>query len=122
MGWERGRAKGGGWCGREGEDLLYGHKEKERREGQASREETSGGREGRAGRLSLKVRQSIPTPPQPQARQHNEHTHTHTHTHKQTDTPSLPTTHCSYLSERLPGVGGVLPSSACMLGAALRVE
>ena len=91
--------------GREGGDLLDGHKEKERREGQVSREETSGGREGRAGRLFLKVRQSIPTPPQPQAR-HNEHTHIHTHTHKQTDTPSLPTTHRSYLSGRLPGVGG----------------
>jgi len=55
-----------------------------------------------AGRLFLKVRQSIPTSPQPQARQHNEHIHTHTH--KQTDTPSLPTTHRSYLRVRLPGL------------------
>ena len=91
MGWERGRARGG-WWGTEGKDLLYGHKEKERREGQASREETSGGREGRAGRLFLKVRQSIPTPPQPQARQHNENTHTHTHTSRQTHPPFPPPT------------------------------
>ena len=75
--------------------VLTGHKEKERREGQASREDDS---------------------------TTNKHTHTHTHTRKQTDTPSLPTTHCSYLRERLPGVGGVFPSSACMLAAALRVE
>ena len=112
--------QGGVRWGREGGDLLYGHKKKERREGQASREETSGGREGRAGRLFLKVRQSIQPHHSPQ---YDSTTNTHTHTHKQTDTPSLPTTHCSYLSERLPGVGGAFPSSACMLlAAALRME
>ena len=82
--------QGGGWWGREGEDLLYGHKETERREGQASRDEMSRGKEGRAGRLFLKVGQSIPTPPQPQARQHNEHTHTHTS--RQTHSPFPPPT------------------------------
>ena len=89
---EREGKGGGGWWGTEGEDFLYGHTEKERREGQASREETSGGREGRGGRLFLKVRQSIPTPPQPQARQHNEHTHTHTHISRQTHPPFPPPT------------------------------
>ena len=119
VGWERGRARGGlvGEGGR-GFTLRPQGEGEERGTGKSRRDDRrEGGKGGPAFPKGTAKHPHPTTAPSTTAQR------THTHTHKQTGTPSLPTTHCSYLSERLPGVGGVVPSSACMLlAAALRVE
>ena len=78
---------GGGWWGREGGDLLYGHKEKERREGQAR----GGGKGGPAFPKGTAKHPNPTTAPSTTAQR--------THTHTQADRHTLPSYHPLLLPE-----------------------